>query len=82
MKWKTEKIGVLYTYELIKEQDASDGRTVFGIVAKDSENKILLKISDVFANEEKVRELVALCNRHNASVVHIRDIIDDMIIDS
>ena len=39
MKLKTEKNRVLYTYELIKEQDVTDGRTVFGIVAKDRENK-------------------------------------------
>lgn len=54
--------------------------TAYGICAFSEDNKTNMKsFSDVFLEKEKAENLVNLCNANKLDIIHLRDVIEDMI---
>ena len=73
---------MLYKYKLRRDTvTADDGRTrtVYGISAIGNDGKTLASVSDIFFDAKKARAFVAKCNRAKLSLIHLYDIIDDVL---
>ena len=54
----------------------------YGIACVEEDNghaELVAQISDISTNQEKMEELVKLCNKMQLSPIHLRDIVDDFI---
>ena len=76
------------TYGTIKEVYSinGDSRISYRIVAYvdadvDGTATIIASIRDVTPNREKIDNLVELCNRLELSVVHLEDVVEDILDD-
>lgn len=53
--------------------------TVYGISAVDVEHNILKSVPDIFTDKLKAEQFIDLCNRKKLSIVHLEDVIKDVI---
>ena len=79
----TENKRAEYIYEVVKETETSEilGEYItYGIKVTRNESLIEL-ISDVSTDREKAERLASLCNDGQLHPIHIRDIIEDFLVD-
>ena len=53
--------------------------TVYGITALDSYENVLMTVEDIFFDKQKAEEFVELCNNEKLELIHLQDVIDDVI---
>lgn len=63
-----------------------DSRITYGIAAyADAENDgtatVLQSINDITSDREKIQALVETCNRLKLSIIHLRDVVEDFLVD-
>jgi len=58
-----------------------DGKkhTVYGIDAMTCQNIIITAVSDIFFDEEDAQAFVELCNNKKLSLIHLPDVIEDIL---
>ena len=54
-------------------------RTVYGIDAVDKYGNILSSYTDIFFDKTKAEKFVALCNNCELELIHLPDVIEDII---
>lgn len=54
--------------------------TVYGIDAINDRNDLLVSVPDIFFDSQKATAFVSLCNRLEVSLVHLSDVIEDILI--
>ncbi len=52
---------------------------VYGIIAADSEKQVISSIADIFCDKIKAERFINLCNSRQLSVIHLNDVINDML---
>ena len=77
-------IKIQHKYIVIQStyKNGSAKRTAFGIAAVeeyDGITTILESISDISSDIRSVKRLVELCNDHQLSLVHFRDVVSDFL---
>ena len=60
--------------------DEGELHTVYGVDACDGDGNILESISDIFLEREKAEGFIGLCNSLSLSLVHLYDVIEDVLI--
>jgi hypothetical protein len=51
----------------------------YGVLVRDCDGNVRLKISDVFTDKDNAEDFVAKCNRLGLDIIHIYDAIEDEI---
>ena len=67
------------TYYLIRGSKDINGSVCFGIAAVSEDNRILAVAHDVSRDENRVAQLVDLCNPLGLSIIHFNEVIEDFI---
>lgn len=71
---------VKYTLKTdIVTDEENHAHTVYGITVLDNFENILKTIKDIFLNKQKAEEFIELCNKEKVELIHIQDVIDDML---
>lgn len=52
---------------------------VYGIIAADSEKQVISFIADIFCDKIKAERFIDLCNRGQLSILHLNDVINDVL---
>ena len=71
------------TYELrtdIVNDEERCSYIVYGIMAKNIRGKTLQSIPDIFFDREKAEEFVNLCNSEKLELVHLMDVIEEILV--
>lgn len=72
-------------YKIIEEELSNPeigSYTAFGLCAyNSSSNTTICKISDIFTEKDKAEKLVDACNNMQISIVHLPNIIEDILCD-
>lgn len=68
-------------YILIRDtySDDNGNHIGYGIVAVDSESKIVSAARDLSCNKDEVARLVEMCNGLELSPVHFQDVVEDFL---
>lgn len=53
--------------------------TMYGIIALDKFENILKTVKNIFYNKQKAEEFIELCNREKLELIHLQDVIEDMV---
>lgn len=53
--------------------------TVYGITALDSYENVLMTVEDIFFDKQKAEEFVELCNQEKLELIHLQNVIEDVI---
>ena len=53
--------------------------TVYGIEAVAKNKHKVASIADVFLNKQKAENFIKLCNDHKLSLIHLPDVIEDVL---
>ena len=76
------------TYAIIEEKYTfgNESRVSYGISAYSNENgndtaTVVAAVHDITSNKEKLIHLIDDCNRLNLSTVHLRDVVEDFLLD-
>lgn len=54
--------------------------TVYGITALDSYENVLMTVEDIFFDKQKAEEFVELCNQEKLELIHLQDVIEDILL--
>ena len=72
-----------HIYKLRKDKIVSEEGEVFMVYGIDAENivtkNIEVSIPDVFFEEKTAKEFIDLCNREELMIVHLWDVIEDVL---
>ena len=52
---------------------------VYGIEAMTHQNIVITSVSDIFFNERDAQAFVELCNNKKLSLIHLPDVIEDIL---
>lgn len=60
---------------------SEDGKKyiVYGVEAVDTQGTIVLSFPDVFFDQQKAKDLAALCNESELALFHLPDVIQDAL---
>ena len=53
--------------------------TVYGITALDCFKNVLITVDDIFFDKQKAEEFVGLCNKEKLELIHLKDVIEDIL---
>ena len=53
--------------------------TVYGITALDSFGNMLKTFEDIFFDKNKAEEFVKLCNEEKLQLIHLQDVVEDVL---
>ena len=53
--------------------------TVYGIEAFAKSNRKVASVADVFFDKQKAEDFIKLCNDHRLSLIHLPDVIEDVL---
>lgn len=70
------------TYTLKTNKIRNEGDkvfTVYGITAIDEKNRVINSVDDIFVDKVKAERFIELCNKNQLSILHLKDVIDDVI---
>ncbi len=69
-------------YQLTSEERELEGETYMGYgIAGIQDGRIIAEVRDISAEREYVDKLIDLCNVQNAAPEHLKDVVEDYIID-
>jgi len=71
---------VTYTLktDIVKDEDNCEF-LVYGITAIDSNGNVLDAYEDIFFDKQKAEEFIELCNEEKLELIHLPDVIDDIL---
>jgi len=52
---------------------------VYGITAIDTRSNVLESYEDIFFDKQKAEEFIELCNEEKLELIHLPDVIDDIL---
>ena len=64
--------------ELIEDEELGSFES-YGILAVDSADKEIFRISDISTDAASLSDLIEQCNRGGVSLLHIHDIVEDFL---
>lgn len=75
---------IQHKYIVVKStyKNGAAKRTAFGIAAVeeyDGITTVLESISDISSDAKAVKRLVRLCNEHQLSLIHLREVVSDFL---
>ena len=53
--------------------------TVYGITVLDTFGKVLKTFEDIFFSKQKADNFIELCNKEKLELIHLQDVIDDIL---
>ena len=79
----TEEVGNVYIYTVIAEDGYHEdiGAYVSYGISACADGKEVERISDISDERGTVERLAELCNRESLDVIHLRDVVEDHLID-
>ena len=54
--------------------------TVYGITAIDILGNMLKSYEDIFFSKEKAKKFVKLCNKEKLELIHLQDVVEDVLL--
>lgn len=69
-----------YIYEVTKSKPNGESKDAFGIKAVDSQTGSEEVIENIFTSEAQAQQLAATCSRLQVSIIHIKDVVEDAIL--
>lgn len=52
---------------------------VYGVIAADSQKHVISSIADIFCDKIKAERFIDLCNKDQLSVLHLKEVINDVL---
>ena len=73
---------VTYTLrtDIVTDED-NNKHTVYGVEALDNFENTLESFADIFFDKQKAEEFIQLCNEEKLELVHLQNVIEDIIDD-
>ena len=71
---------IIYTLKTDTVFDEDNNEyTVYGITALDIFKNVLQSVEDIFFNKQKAEEFISICNQEKLELIHLQDVIDDIL---
>lgn len=59
--------------------EEGNAHIVYGVDVVDDHENIIESITDVFFERTKAEKVVKMCNKYNLALIHLRDVLEDII---
>ena len=66
--------------DIVTDED-NNKHTVYGVDAVDRFKNTLKSVADIFFDKEKAEEFIELCNREKLELIHLQDVLENIIDD-
>ena len=66
--------------DIVTDED-NNKHTVYGVDALDRFENVLESVADIFFDKLKAEEFIKLCNEEKLELIHLKDVIEDVVED-
>lgn len=66
--------------DIVTDED-NNKHTVYGVDALDRFENVLESVADIFFDKQKAEEFIKLCNEERLELIHLQDVIEDVLED-
>lgn len=66
--------------DIVTDED-NNKHTVYGVDALDRFENVLESVADIFFDKLKAEEFIKLCNEEKLELIHLQDVIEDVLED-